>query len=332
MILSVIVPVYNAEECLSRCLESLLKQGVKDYEVICVNDGSTDGSLGVLETYVEQYGNIVQIINQPNGGVSKARNAGLDAARGDVIAFCDADDYLVPNAYRYLLEHHWNESVDVLKYNSVTLDTRMLKTWQEPEGVSGKVTFEGSGHDFYCRFRPCFVWANLYRKSFLDQNHLRFGQQGYAEDIAFSLDLFMCNPRCVAVDANVYRYTISEQQLTRCRNKASMHRMVDDMLMLFQKMCDYGKTYQVLKASIEEHKEQLMSSCISRILSADYDRKEWGIVKERLQQVEVLPMRGSGRFARVVNGIMSGFIVYKMCGFFYRTVFVPYVLPQMSRN
>lgn len=330
--LSVIVPVYNAEEFLVRCFDSLLKQGVTDYEVICVNDGSTDGSLGVLDTYVERYGNTVRIINQPNGGVSKARNAGLDAARGDVIAFCDADDYLVPNAYRYLLEHHWNESVDVLKYNSVTLDTRMLKTWQEPEGVSGKVTFEGSGHDFYCRFRPCFVWANLYRKSFLDQNHLRFGQQGYAEDIAFSLDLFMCNPRCVAVDANVYRYTISERQLTRCRSKASMHRMVDDMLMLFQKMCDYGKTYQVLKASIEEHKEQLMSSCISRILSADYDRKEWGIVKERLQQVEVLPMRGSGRFARVFNGIMSGFIVYKMCGFFYRTVFVPYVLPQMSRN
>ena len=176
------------------------------------------------------------------------------------------------------------------------------------------------------------MWANLYRKSFLDQNHLRFGKQGYGEDIAFSLDLFMCNPRCVAVDANVYRYTISEQQLTRCRSKASMLRMVDDMLMLFQKMCDYGKTYQDLKSSIEEHKEQLMSSCISRILSADYDRREWDVVKERLQQVEALPMHGSGRYARVVNGIMSGFIVYKLCSCFYRTIFVPYVLPQMSRN
>lgn len=330
--LSVIVPVYNAEKYLSRCLESLLKQGIKDYEVICVNDGSTDGSLGVLETYAERYGNIVRIINQTNGGVSKARNAGLDAARGDVIAFCDADDYLVSDAYRYLLEHYWHEGIDVLKYNSVTLDTRMLKVWQEPEGVSGKVTFEGSGHDFYCRFRPCFVWANLYRKSFLDQNHLRFGKQGYAEDINFSLDLFMCNPHCVAVDANVYRYTISEQQLTRCRNKASMHRMVDDMLMLFQNMCDYGKMYQDLQSSIEEHKEQLMSSCISRILSADYDRREWGVVKERLQQVEALPMRGSGGYARVVNGIMSGFIVYKICSCLYRTIFVPYVLPYMSRN
>ncbi len=332
MMLSVIVPVYNAEECLSRCLESLLHQGWKDYEVICVNDGSTDGSLGVLETYEERYGNIVRIINQTNGGVSKARNAGLDAARGEVIAFCDADDYLVPDAYRYLMEHYWHEGVDVLKYNSVTLDARMLKVWQEPDGVSGKVTFEGSGHDFYCRFRPCFVWANLYRKSFFDQNHLRFGEQGYAEDIAFSLDLFLCNPHCVAVDANVYRYTISEQQLTRCRSKASMHRMVDDMLMLFQKMCDYGKAYPDLKSSIEEHKGQLMLSCISRILSADYDRKEWDAVKARFQQVEALPMHGSGRYARVINGIMCGFIVYKMCSCFYRAIFVPYVLPQMSRN
>lgn len=330
--LSVIVPVYNAEDFLTRCLDSLMRQGVKDYEVICVNDGSTDGSLNVLETYVKRHGDIVRIINQTNGGVSKARNAGLDAAHGDVIAFCDADDYLIPDAYRFLLHNFWRDDIDVLKFNSVTLDNRMLKVWKEPDGVSGMVSFDGSGHDFYCRFHPCFVWTNLYRKSFLDQNHLRFGEQGFAEDIAFSLDLFMLNPHCVAVDANVYRYTISEQQVTRCRSKASMHRMVDDMLMLFQKMCDYGKTYQYLKSSIEEYKEQLMSPCISRILSADYDRREWGIVKERLRQVKALPMHGSRMSARVVNEIMGSFMVYKMCGCFYRSVFVPYVLPQMSRN
>ncbi len=330
--LSVIVPVYNAEDFLTRCLDSLLRQGVKDYEVICVNDGSTDGSLNVLETYVKRHGDIVRIINQTNGGVSKARNAGLDAAHGDVIAFCDADDYLIPDAYRFLLHNFWRDDTDVLKFNSVTLDNRMLKVWKEPDGVSGMVSFDGSGHDFYCRFHPCFVWTNLYRKSFLDQNHLRFGEQGFAEDIAFSLNLFMLNPHCVAVDANVYRYTISEQQVTRCRSKASMHRMVDDMLMLFQKMCDYGKTYQYLKSSIEEYKEQLMSPCISRILSADYDRKEWEIVKERLRQVKALPMHGSRMSARVVNEIMGSFMVYKMCGCFYRSVFVPYVLPQMSRN
>lgn len=330
--LSVIVPVYNAEEYLSRCLDSLLNQGVEDYEVICVNDGSTDGSLEILNGYAERYPTVMRIINQENGGVSVARNAGLDVARGDVIAFCDADDYLVPNAYRYLLENCWRNDIDVLKYNSVTLDARMLQIWKEPDAMSEKILFEGSGHDFYCRFHPCFVWSNFYRKSFLDRHSLRFGQQGYAEDIAFSLDLFMCNPRCMAVDTNVYRYTISENQMTRCRNKETMYRMVDDMLAIFQKMCDYGVTYQNLKQSLDEYKEWLMLSCMSRVLSADYQRKDWNRVKIQFYQVGVLPMCRLGWRAKLINGLMAYYGGYKFASMFYRRLFVPYVLPFLSRN
>lgn len=330
--LSVIVPVYNAEAFLARCLDSLLRQGVKDYEVICVNDGSTDGSLDVLEKYVEKHENVVRVINQTNGGVSKARNAGLDAAHGDVITFCDADDYLVPDAYRFLLHNFWRDDIDVLKFNSVTLDNRMLKVWKEPDGMSERVSFDGSGHDFYCRFHPCFVWTNLYRKSFLDQNHLRFGEQGFAEDIAFSLDLFMLNPHCVAVDANVYRYTISEQQLTRCRSKASMHRMVDDMLVLFQKMNSYARLHPNLKHSLDEHEEMLMLPCVSRMLSANYTKKDFRSVKHSFMQLEVLPMRFQRMASKVINAVMANYLMYWMAGYLYRMVFVPYVLPRLSRN
>lgn len=330
--LSVIVPVYNAEEYLSRCLDSLLNQGVEDYEVICVNDGSTDGSLEILNGYAERYSTVMRIINQANGGISVARNAGLDVARGDVIAFCDADDYLVPNAYRYLLENCWRNDIDVLKYNSVTLDARMLQVWKEFDAMSGKILFEGSGHDFYCRFHPCFVWSNFYRKSFLDRHSIRFGQLGYAEDVAFSLDLFMCNPRCMAVDTNVYRYTVSENQMTRCRNKEMMCRMVDDMLAIFQKMCDYGVTYQNLKQSLDEYKEWLMLSCMSRVLSADYQRKDWNRVKIQFYQVGVLPMCRLGWRAKLINGLMAYYGGYKFASMFYRRLFVPYVLPFLSRN
>lgn len=330
--LSVIVPVYNAKEFLPRCLDSLLNQGVEDYEVICVNDGSTDGSLEILNGYAERYTNIIRIVNQTNGGVSKARNTGLGAAQGDVIAFCDADDYLVPNAYRFLLKNCWHDGVDALKFNSVTLDDHMSKKWQEPEALSEVVVFEGCGQDFYRKFHPCFVWCYLYRKSFLDQYDLRFGQQGYAEDIAFSLDLFMHNPRCLAVDTNVYRYTISEQQLTRIRNKATMHKMVDDLLNLFQKMNDYAKMYKELAASLKDHQEQLMLSCISRILSADYDYHHWREVKDRLLLMDILPMHRLGRYAKFTNGMMRNFGIYKMSSLLYRVFFIPYILPRISRN
>ena len=330
--LSVIVPVYNAEKYLPRCLDSLLNQDVEDYEIVCVNDGSTDGSVEIMNRYVERHPGIVHVVDQTNGGVSKARNAGIDAAQGDIIAFCDADDYLVPNAYRFLLGYCWRDDIDILKYNSVTLDNRMLKIWQEPEILSKSVVFEGCGQDFYRKYHPCFVWCYLYRKSFLSRHLLQFGKQGYAEDIAFCLDLFMHNPRCLAVDANVYRYTISEQQLTRIRNKTSMHKMVDDLLNLFQKMNEYAKMYKELAASLEEHRDQLMLSCISRILSADYDNDNWYDVKRRLIQMNVLPLHRLGWYTKFANGIMSCYGIYKISSFFYRVFFIPYVLPRISRN
>lgn len=95
MFLSFIVPVYNAEKYLNECISSLLQQDIpaNDYEIICVNDGSTDGSLEILRTYENQYTNIV-VIDKENGGVSAARNAGLDAACGDYVWMVDADDFI----------------------------------------------------------------------------------------------------------------------------------------------------------------------------------------------------------------------------------------------
>ena len=95
MFLSMIIPVYNTEKYLAECLDSCLAQDFPydDYEIICVNDGSKDGSLDILRSYEARYPNII-VIDQPNGGVSAARNAGLDAARGDYIWFIDADDFI----------------------------------------------------------------------------------------------------------------------------------------------------------------------------------------------------------------------------------------------
>ena len=89
---SIIIPVYNDEEYLKECLNSVCAQTLKEKEIVCINDGSTDGSLSILENYAESYDNIV-VISQANLGVGSARNVGINAARGDFIAFMDADDY-----------------------------------------------------------------------------------------------------------------------------------------------------------------------------------------------------------------------------------------------
>ena len=97
--ISVIIPVYNGEKYIQRCVDSVLNQTYSDIEIIVINDGSTDNTENILKSY----SNIV-LINKENEGVSKARNTGLSLAKGDYVYFCDADDYLEKNAFEILIK------------------------------------------------------------------------------------------------------------------------------------------------------------------------------------------------------------------------------------
>ena len=103
-ILSIVVPVYNVERYLRQCLDSAIVPGVSGYELVCVNDGSTDSSPEILSEYQANYPNLIRVIHTPNGGLGAASNNGIKAAAGDYIAFLDSDDYLVPGAVKQMIE------------------------------------------------------------------------------------------------------------------------------------------------------------------------------------------------------------------------------------
>ena len=113
--ISLIVPVYNVEDFVARCLNSLLEQNMsyEDYEIIIVNDGSTDSSLEIIQPYLEKYPNC-KLINKPNGGLSSARNAGLNVALGEYIWFVDSDDFIMPNLLDDLYKECSSNDLDVL--------------------------------------------------------------------------------------------------------------------------------------------------------------------------------------------------------------------------
>ena len=114
MKLSVVIPVYNTEAWLEKCLDSLLPKGYEgsgaaqaseaELELVCVNDGSTDGSASILQKYTERYPKLISAIETPNGGLGHARNTGLEAARGEYVLFVDSDDYLAPGAVEEMLD------------------------------------------------------------------------------------------------------------------------------------------------------------------------------------------------------------------------------------
>ena len=332
--LSVIVPVYNAEAFLARCLDSLLNQDVEDYEIVCVNDGSTDNSGTILKDYKRVDPQVITLVEQDNQGLPAARNAGMAVAKGNQITFCDSDDYVIPGAYGYILKTFWKEGVDVLKFNSITVDQYVQKEWKETNDVRGKVLYEGRGLRYVVERTPnfSFVWSYIYDSAFLSRNQITFRSIRQCEDVAFNLDVYICNPYVIQVSSNIYRYTISDGQITRVREPHRMRSVVDSYMYLFENMNAYMLQEPEIKEALLAYKQRETIPCMSRVLSADYTRKEFLSVRHSFLKLEVLPMRLQGKASKVINVVMANYLMYWMASFLYRKLFLPYVLPHLRRN
>lgn len=191
---SVIIPIYNVEAYLEECLVSILNQTLRNIEIICVNDGSTDSSGRILEKYRAEDARI-KIINQCNAGLSCARNTGLRAARGEYVYFVDSDDYVETSALEFLYKEAKKDRLDILFFDGESF-------FDPPELKSGFVgadccyrscEFGGvlSGTDMYVKmrekgvFRP-MVWLQLLRRQYLIDEKLTFREGIMHEDILFT--------------------------------------------------------------------------------------------------------------------------------------------------
>ena len=156
MKLSVIVPVYNVEKFLPRCLDSLLRQGLEvgEYEVICVNDGSPDGSAAILAEYERKHPEVFKVITQENRGSGAARNAGLKVARGEWVGFLDSDDYVIDKGYRYILDHFCGDGVDVVAFSLLMVYTDDCRSMTRMQNLTDRflstATVQSSTIDNHC--------------------------------------------------------------------------------------------------------------------------------------------------------------------------------------
>lgn len=194
MKISVIVPVYNVEHYLERCLDSILKQNYNEFEIILINDGSTDGSLDICKKYAKKYENI-QLVNQKNQGSGYARNTGMKVARGRYYYFCDPDDYL---------DEHFFESVDkAIERNPELI---IYSYWEESE-KDGEfynkrlIEIEENRYlnqkDFRAVFEELFsknllytLWNKVYSRRFLKENNIKFTNAPMGQDTRFNLCLY----------------------------------------------------------------------------------------------------------------------------------------------
>ncbi len=182
---SVIVPVYNVEKYLSECLESLISQTLKDIEIICVNDGSTDSSLAILKNFASKDSRI-KIIDKQNEGVSVARNIGIEVATGQYLMFVDSDDYLIENACEKALNTIEHDGSDICIFSHYDLvDEKLVKSGVNKDIVKAQNKNNQAYTDFSIN-----IWDKIYNRNFLITNSIKFiPNLKTSEDVIFN---FVC--------------------------------------------------------------------------------------------------------------------------------------------
>lgn len=211
---SIIVPVYNVEKTLLKCVDSILEQTYKDYEVILVNDGSTDKSGNICDELVNKYSNF-KVIHKQNEGLGPTRDRGLDESCGEYIYHCDSDDWLEPDlicsCVKALEEH--NADVVIFGYKLyVKKDDDFIyhSCVQLPAGVyEGAAVRKFYSEQYFNSFSVQLAWNRLYRKSFLVDNNIRFPSLRRCQDMAYSLILFGKLNKLVTLSGMYYDYVIT---------------------------------------------------------------------------------------------------------------------------
>lgn len=242
MDISIIVPVYNVEKYLNCCIDSLLNQNFKgEYEIICVNDGSTDGSLQILQSYKEISKKVV-IIDQKNKGLSGARNTGLKKAKGKYVMFLDSDDYLKHSEVLSLMynEIEKNDLDFVIADFEYDYEDKKKNYRKQRDGsIKNKIM---NGKDFYdlgikTKSIMSVVWNKLYKRKFLIENNLYFVEGIIYEDMEFTPKVYYLADKVKYIDEVIIMYRQREGSIMNNNNinKLNDYFVIADSLREFNK-------------------------------------------------------------------------------------------------
>lgn len=215
--LSVVVPVYNGEKYLSLCIDSLLEQSLSDIEILAVDNGSTDSSADILSTYVDKRLKLITL--QQNQGPSGARNAALDIATGEYIAFCDCDDTVPQDAYENLYNYAKQTGSDVVVGD-------YTEVWNDKSSYH-KICSPHKNAYVICEMG--ILWNKLYLRSFLEEHQLRIPNYIGDEDLLFLALLLKCKPTFSMLEHSVYNYFHYDSNITALSKLANLQMVKDNV-------------------------------------------------------------------------------------------------------
>lgn len=227
---SVIIPVYNAENTLHYCINSILKQTYKNFEIILINDGSRDKSLNIMKEYKKRYPDKIQIYNQPNQGVAETRNRGIKYSRGQYLFFVDNDDYIDNNYIETFIESIEKTSADVVigGYRRVKPD--------------GKIEYERkTNNSERFKFTTLTPWARVYRKKAITENEIKFLDINIGDDLYFNM---LINLKLKVVPINYIGYNWVDNKLSVSNTR---HKGFDKSINFLQLLENIQESTKTLK-------------------------------------------------------------------------------------
>ena len=258
---SVIVPIYNVEKYIKRCLESILKQTYQNFEILCVDDCGQDNSMTIVERMQKKYPQKIQILyGKENGGLGAARDRGIEVATGDYISFIDSDDYIKKDFLETYMHAAMKKDADMVMGGYV----------RDANGKLKDVPVDLKDENFV--WMNVSAWTKIYKKEFLKQNQISFCGVGRYEDEGFLYRILVCDPQIEVIDYCGYYYYLNTQSITRNakRDKTGIVREY------FQTVYNLYKT-----TSCDEAKKDLFYYCLVSGLTANvlYNGQGCGIEK-----------------------------------------------------
>lgn len=263
---SIILPVFNAERFLSQCLDSILRQTYQEWELIAVDDGSKDGSIEILKSY-EKRDNRIHIISKENEGVSIARNVALEQTHGDYIYFVDSDDIVMHEALMILVKAMDSSNATFVKSDFLPIDEQGKQVFINKKQVIRR-RYDGRVMDSEKFFKKIlmkeyFLWTCLFQKDIIVKNHIQFIPHcRLMEDAAFVADYLLYSDRNVYKDACVYGYRKYEGTVSAVNKDYT-----EDMNLIKKHIKQYPKSYNhiFLLKNINNYLDEMDAPFITRL-------------------------------------------------------------------
>ncbi len=315
MKLSIIMPVYNVEDYLCKCIDSVLNQDYEDYEVILVDDGSPDECPKICDSYAKKHDNI-RVVHRENGGLSAARNSGIEVAIGEYILFVDSDDYIEPNVLGTLMEQVEREQLDVLRfdYQNVRLknegvrklesegDYEVFEPNKAPRYMDKKS--EVVNGETYLNTRmgyACYAWQFIICKDIVNT----FYEGIHFEDTEWLPRMMLAAKRVNSTTTVVYNYLVRQGSITKVQgDKIKIRKNLEDRLTIVGQYKKYIEQYPDCQW-LRNMRSRMVAGILTDVALNFYSQRNEYI--ERMREFNVFPLtianqgKTYSRRARMIN-------------------------------